>query len=99
MNGFLSSAVKIGKPFRNSTRSRLLLFVRYSAVGVLAKKVGAIEAQQIVVQTARWDKVGKLKLATIGLDAFTQHMQCATARSSLAGAARTVFWHRPRVAS
>src|SRR5260370_38062317 len=53
----------------------IIVFLAVVQLANFAKKVGAIEVQQIIVQATGWDKVDKLKPAAISLDAFTKYIQ------------------------
>ncbi len=73
----------------------IIVFLAVVQLANFTKKGGAIEVQQIIVQATGWDKVDKLKPATIGLDAFTQYMQCA-ASAQFAG--QSLQERRPGIA-
>ena len=88
--------MKIGRAIEKQDKVQaIIVFLAVVQLANFTKKVGAIEVQQIIVQATGWDKVDKLKPATIGLDAFTQYMQCA-ASAQFAG--QSLQERRPGIA-
>ena len=78
VSGFLSSAVKMGMPFRKSPRSTLFFgLVAEVELAYDGEEVGSVQALEFLVEAARWLEVREPEVAAGVLDAGSQYVEGA----------------------